>query len=280
MKKTLLIMLAITATLHVSAEDPTLLVSENFSTPEWAAEFVNVDPTYVKPAPGGNKSVIDSIAYFDKYYLNGAVVPLELNADNPTLDCALFATTSIVHTDADGHAVSFRLRNSGTSIMEFPELPNAGIITVHVRNGNKTAATTMKVQKFEMDMWSDVHTFDLQPSNNFKDTSVDEILSFDIASIVPIKLRLSRGDKFIMLFQVDIATYAPSSVTNPVYAGFKLSGRTLSTDEPTQVSIYNMLGKSVFEAYVEQTTELPVSIENGLYIVKGKNGNQKVFVNN
>lgn len=281
MKKTLLILLATIATLHVSAEDPTLLISEDFSSAEWAAEFYRIDPSYVKPAPGGNKAVINNLPYFDKYYMEGAVVPLEVSASNPTLECALFAAKSIVHNDVDGHAMSFRLRNSGVSIMEFPELPTAGVITIHARNGNTTAGTTLKLQQYLMDTWTDLYTFDLQPSDNYRQTAVDEILSFDIQSEVPVKLRISRGDKFIYLFRIDIAAYkAPSSVTNPVYVGFKLSGRTLSTDEPTQVTIYNMLGKSVFEAYVEQRTELPESIEKGLYIVKGKNGNQKIYLNN
>jgi hypothetical protein len=258
------------------AEEPALHVSENFSTPEWAAELYRVDPTYVTPTIGTTKAVINTVPYFDKYYLDGAIVPLEVNADNPTLECALFASKSIVHTNGDGHAISFRLRNSGVSIMEFPEIPNAGLITVHARNGNKTDSTTLKLQKYEMDAWTDLHVFDLQPSNSFRETSLDEIVSFNIQSEVPIKLRLSRGNKFIMLFQVDIAAYAPTSVKNPVYAGFRLSGRTLSTDEPTQVSLYNILGKVVHEVYVENSVELPASIGDGLYIVKGNQGIQKI----
>lgn len=280
MKKTnLLIAAVIIATIHLSAEEPALLISEDFSGTEWAAELLRVDPTYVKPAPGANKAVINTVLYFDKYMMEGAIVPLDVNTDNPTLECSLFASQSIVHRDVDGHAISFRLRNSGVSIMEFPELPNAGIITIHTRNGNKTAGTTLKLQQYITDTWTDIKTFDLQPSGNYRQTSIDEILTYDIQSKDPIKLRISRGDKFIYLFRIDVAAYVPNRVNNPVYAGFKLNDRTLTTDKPTYVEIFNTLGKTVFEAYVEQNVTLPSTIHEGLYIVKGNNGSQKIFIN-
>ena len=270
--------LAILPLLNMQADEPVLHVSENFSTQAWQDALSTNDPAYVKPAPGGNYGVLTTALYQDKYKMEGAFVTLQLDNDNPTLDCALFAEKSIVHTDENGHAISFRLRKSGTSYFEMQELPNAGVITIHARNGNKTATTTMKLQKYEMEAWTDIHTFDLRMSNDFRNTFLDEILTFNINSPDPIKLRLSRGDKFIMLFQVDVAAYAPTAVKNLQYAGFNVNGRTLIAENPTQVSIYNMLGKVVHEVYVENTVELPASVGKGLYIVKGNQGVQKIQI--
>lgn len=282
MKRTfLLFVLTSILSLNLFAVEPTLLVSEDFSSAAWDAEFLRIDPTYVKPAAGGIKAIITTAAYFDKYtFGGGAIQTIAVDGTNNfTLECPLYATQSIVHNDGSNQAISFRFRNSGISFMEFPKLPSAGIITLHVKNGNADTGTTLTLQQDVSGTWTDIHTFDLQPSANYRNSYLDEVVTYSINSSDSIKLRINRGTKFVNMFRVDIASYTtPTGLNHADYPGFKLVGRTLFTDKPAQVVVYNLQGKSVFTGFAEQSIELPDFISKGLYIVKGGNGYKKIVL--
>lgn len=280
--KTLLFTLVLFTGSLFNAAAANLLISEDFSSAAWADEFLRIDPTYVKPAPKGNFGVINTAAYFDKYYMEGAVVTFDglgvIDALNTTNECALFASEGIVHSDVDNLAVAFRFRNSATSIFECPEIASAGIVTLHVRNGNSTDATTLSLEKYVDGVWTNVYDFPIQGHGAFSATTLDEVVTYDVNSAVPIKLRVSRGTKFINLFRIDIAAYETTGLKSIESNPFKLMGRKLVTEQPTEISVYNASGALLFQKAVETEIELPATLKKGFYFIKSQLGSQKIIL--
>lgn len=217
--KTLLFSILLAAS-SLSAFSAELLVSEDFSSAAWKAELLLQNPgdpnavpavsPYAQPTSNASFTSISSVPlYFGKYYLNGAMIICDgKTTGNMTDACQSFATTGIVHSDGQV-AVGFRFRSGTTApvtstYMEFPELASASNVTVHVRNGNTTATTTLTLQKYDSGTWTTVKEWTLAKGNDYQSTSLDEIKTFNVNSTDPIKLRLCGGTKFIMMFRVDI----------------------------------------------------------------------------
>lgn len=205
---------------YVSSYSVELLVSEDFSSAAWKAEVARLNPSYVQPTTNGGNFGLQSILPYTvnshDYYLNGAIVINNGNTTgNMTNACQSFGTTGIVHNDGNGIAVAFRFRGITDPLkitetyMEFPELSSAGIMTVHVRCGNATAGTTLTLQKYESGAWTTMSskTLTIRKSEAYQATSVDEVITVNINSKVPIKLRLCGGSKFVMLYRVDIESH-------------------------------------------------------------------------
>lgn len=361
-KKLLFIMTLFSISLSsFSAE---LLISEDFSSQSWADEILRLNPTYVKPLTGFF-GVDSSPLYFDKYYLNGAIVTFDGNsATNYTNACPLFESEGIEHADSAGIAISFRLRSGTTApvtstYIEFPVISSAGIITIHGRCGNTTASTTISIQKYENNEWTNVKNLTLAKSNNYNETTVDEIKTYDLNSVDSIKLRICGGTKFAMLFRIDIAEHIKANLKlsldsanviktdnagnvgtgigqypqaaydtfsdsiaaatvvfdnvatteveaeaarvmmNTAITDFKASindigtsfnapkaitlkqtGRTLSVNQATRISIYNTVGTLVYVKDQVKEVQVPAAIGNGIFLVKTGTGMQKIYLNN
>lgn len=208
MKKNFLFSLLLLATCLFSASAQTL-ISEDFSSTAWGTELLRLNPTYVKPP--NNTSFFELTTtqlYFGNYALNGAIVTFNgTTAPNTTNVCALFASQGIVHNNG-GKAVAFRFRNTGiTSFMEFPQITSAGNITLHVRNGNATTASTLTLQKYVSGAWTTITTLTVKRADAYYATKIDEIITYNIDINAPVKLRIYGGDKFIHLFRVDIVAH-------------------------------------------------------------------------
>jgi arylsulfatase A-like enzyme len=253
-------------------------ISEDFSNEEWAEEILRLQPDYIRPASNNaNFSLNTGVSYFHKYGFDGAIVIFDgiANASNK---CVLFASKGIVHNDGEV-AVAFRFRNSGTSFMELPKMVNAGTISLHVRNGNATNATTLTLQKMENSNWNDLHTFQVSPANVYSSTYLDEVISYDIQSTDSIKLRISRGDRFINLFRIDVSPYVSTGTQNIKSSNIKLAGRNLMVDKPSRISIFSPLGICVYENFVDQQITLPSFVEQGIYVIVSDDGAQKIILN-
>ena len=165
--------------------------------------------------------------------------------------------------------------------MEFPVLPNAGLITLHARSGNSTTGTTLQLQQFDAStsVWTTIHTFDLKPYGEVIVTSLDEIVTYNINSTSAIKLRIIGGAKFTYLYRVDIAANEASGLNDIKSSSFKLAGRKLITSQPVNILLYNSVGALVFERNVQNEIELPISLGKGIFFVKSELGSQKIFLN-
>lgn len=246
-------------------------ISEDFSSATWDAELKRLNNNYTTLLPGTEFQNMNNVDYyFDRYAFDGAMI-----SEPYTPNCA---DHDITHGDG-GHAIAYRFRNSGLSFMEFPEMASAGTITVHVRNANNTAATTLTLEQYVGGNWGVIHTFNLKAKNAYSATSVDEVLSHVIGSSSPIKLRLSRGDRFISLLRVDITAFGETGLKTPPTGTLKLIGRILTAETPTHVALFNLMGVKVFETFIERETKIPVSIGNGIFLIRSADNAQKILLN-
>ena len=74
-------------------------------------------------------------------------------------------------------------------------------------------------------------------------------------------------------------TSEPSAVHIIQLTPFKFSGRKLTIDTPTDVSILNLLGVVLFQKKNATSFEIPTSIGKGIFIVSTTLGTQKIILN-
>ena len=295
--KSLLLTIALVASSFFYATAQELLISEDFSSAAWANELARLNPgtsvnpnalnpvAYVTPPPTTeagpgtnaytNLNAVDR--YFEKYLLLGAIECL------PVLPCA--SGDQITHNFNNGGtetAVAFRILNPGGYI-EFPQIASAGLMTLHIRDGNSNSNTTIGLEKYDAvnSLWVPIYTFPLAKYSSYPN-SRDEVVTYNIDSSEPITLRLINNvaatKRFINLYRVDIQSKAPSSVQTTKVIPFKIIGRKLISEQPTKISLYNTLGALVFEKNIINEIELPSSLGIGLFLAKNEQGSQKIFV--
>ena len=288
-QKTLLLTLVLLASTFFTLSAQEVLVSENFSSQDWQDEIARLNPgadefgVLINPnatniaeyTPGATYTNINAIdLYFDKYLLSGAI-----EAKEAILPCPLEGHSHTYNNQAD---IAFRFQNTAAGLIEFPELTSAGLITLHIRNGNSGNPTTIALEKLVDDVWTWVYTFDLQNNSAYDATDRDEIVTYNIDMDGPVKLRLvnnvASAKRFINLYEVEILSKAPNSVRQVMSNPFKIAGRTLIAEQPTKISVYNMIGVVVLEKTIQSQIEIPASIGNGVFMVKSDLGIQKVFL--
>jgi hypothetical protein len=257
-----------------------LWISEEFSSARWEEELARLNPGYTTPTEttgtGSRFTDLNSTdLYFGKYQLMGAIECL------PVLPCPLGPGYTHEYKSV---AVAFRLQNNAEGRIEFPEIPNAGRIILHIRNGNGTNPHQVGLEKFQNGSWVNIHTFDLVPNNTLADAGVrDEVLFYDLNSSEPIKLRLINNVatpiRFMNLYRVDIEAKEATSVPAISIISFNVIGRRLIADRPTYISLYNMLGALVYETNIVNEIEIPASVGHGLFIVRSEYGSQKIMIN-
>lgn len=221
MKTRTLLVMAVLAASTVCMNAQRLLISEEFSSPEWQAELLRLNPgddefgVLINPnapnvnpyaartpsvGPTGNYAYVNmnlTDLYFGKYKLagdmeiiNGLVHPI---SDTCALDGG---NHNVMITEGDSTGVykpiGFR-PFKGTGYIEFPEISSAGQLTVHAICGNITTASTMRIEKWENDSWVVVANKNIARRNNMNG-KVDVISTHDINSRVPIKLRIGLLD--------------------------------------------------------------------------------------
>jgi len=305
--KQLLLIAAFFAGSVMTVSAQTILVEEDFSSIEWENELTRLNPgadefgalinpnatnpvAYTTPPPTGGTGAYQNLNpvdyYFGKYRLVGGIEVLEPG----------MCEDGVTHTHpTTGKAVGFRFTNPSATapegIFELPEIASAGTITIHVKNGNNTNDCNLGLEKYNAATmaWDTIKVFTLKRRNNLKndlgEALLDETLTFDINSNVPVKLRLRNfkygtlATRFLNMYRIKVTEFEESSVINPEAAGFKQIGRKLVVDEPTKISIYNTVGGLMFEKSVTSELVIPASLGNGVFMVKTSKGNQKIFLN-
>jgi hypothetical protein len=152
-------------------------------------------------------------------------------------------------------------------------------ITLHVRNGNATLASTLTLQRYDLEDWTTIRTLPIQPSDNFSAVSMDEIITYPVNINETVKLRIHGGDRFIQLYRIDAEAFSASGIENNNASVLQIKNRKLIVPEPMHISVYNSLGMTVFSRFIEKDTEIPASVKEGAYVVKYPGGTQKVIVN-
>lgn len=249
-------------------------ISEDFSSEAWAAELKRIDPDYVEPAIGkAYTNINNTIRYFDKYLMNGGIV-----TKGNTPNCAI---PGIIHGN-ETRAVAFRFASSGNkSYLELPTMDNGvSNITLHVRNGNATLASTLTLQRYDLEDWTTISTLPVQPADNFGAVSMDEIITYPVNINETVKLRIHGGDRFIQLYRIDAEAYSASGLNKHPASLITLQGRNIRVPSPMNISIINTIGVLLYQERIETELELPAFIGNGIYFIQSEFGTQKIFITN
>lgn len=249
-------------------------IFEDLSTDEWKTEITRLNPGYVEPAPTKFfNGLTSTMNYFDKYALiNGAIY-----VNNGTPNCAV---PGVIHGN-ETRAVAFRIANTGEfSYIEMPTMTKgAGTMTLHVRNGNATAATTLTLQKYDQEYWTSIATLPVKAANVYSSTALDEVITYPINISEEVKLRIHGGDRYVQVYRFEIEPFSATSIKNVTENIFRLKDRLIYSDVPTNVSIYNTLGELIYKKYIENEHEIPADITPGIYILKSPLGSQKIIIN-
>ncbi|MEA4974584.1 MAG: hypothetical protein VB046_02495 [Paludibacter sp.] len=232
MKTRTLLVMAIFAASALCMNAQKLLISEEFNSPEWQAEFLRINPTYTTKvpaavtAPTGSKSAAFSPLssaelYFGKYNLSGAVEFIRSYTSQAiNYVCALGNDYhNILVAPGDSVPVCFRFNNVNSSFFEFPEITSAGNMILHVRSGNNTKYTNIFLKEWdsETESWNQINAFKLDKRDVFWNTSVDEILTFDINSRTPIRVQLTGSDSlFCGMYQVEIEEHFSAGLKHSI----------------------------------------------------------------
>lgn len=293
---------------YLPATAQNLILSEDFSSPEWQAELLRLNPgaddfgvlinpnatnplPYApkSPATGANKNTSYNVLnstdkYFGKYNLVGDIETIAgMNSDVCAYDGG---NHNVLISDGgayDGQEIPLGFRmNKTTGYMEFPEISTIDSIILHVRGGNNDLSTELSIQKYENSAWTEITRLPVQNRSAIWDYAVDEILKYEMPESDKnnVKIRIAHTDTqpFFQIYQVDIWGSSVSALHTPETAVFTQNGRKLTLSEPMNVSVFSILGKTMLETSKVEELDIPASLGNGIFIIKTEKGNQKIFL--
>jgi hypothetical protein len=179
-------------------------------------------------------------------------------------------------------AVAFRFNNNESGMFELPELPHAGEMTLHIRNGNQTSPTELALEKYEDGNWRWLHTFNLQNWGAYPNFR-DEILKYDINSTTPVKLRLINNvattKRYMNLYRIDLSENNLSGITNnTAQKKLQIKGRKITAQHPVSFQVYDLTGKLLISTPVIPEFELPQTYQPGTYIIRCLLGTEKMVL--
>ena len=232
-----------------------LLVDEKFATDAWQREFKRLNPTYTFPTPGGDNNsnasyngLSGSELYFGKYKI--------ANADIETIRVLFPSVTTSVSGDSYNAvanvALGLRFNNDGTTVFELPELPGADTLFLNIRCGNFTDPGSVKLERYVDENWVEEAILITHPKNDYKETSVDELIAVPINSLSPVKLRVKSHVKFANLYRIRVQEHIFYSLENAIASAEDMMTDNASNlgDLPSQypASAYNDLLAAVSDA--------------------------------
>ncbi|GAB1416694.1 hypothetical protein MASR2M117_21000 [Paludibacter sp.] len=104
------------------------------------------------------------------------------------------------------HIYAFRIANTGTSYIQFPEVASAGVLTVHCASGNASESAVFHVEKLEEGVWKRLTTLASPPHGN---QNRDAVLKFNVNTNAPVVLRLYGASKNLHVYTVQLQPYGP-----------------------------------------------------------------------
>jgi len=172
---------------------------------------------------------------------------------------------------------SIRLRQQKTpTYIEFPEVANAGKITLYVQNPNTSGtANSLSLQKKNEDGdWDPLFQWSV-PALNLLSPSSDYELNYRIDTREPVSLRIYREeDRFLKVFRMILEKYDTGSSiksSNLEKIDLSVTGKTLFLSgivNNADLSVFDLTGKQVFACRVNSDKIDLQNIDAGIYIVK------------
>lgn len=101
---------------------------------------------------------------------------------------------------------AFRIANTGTSYITFPEVSSAGLLTIHCKSGNANESAVFYVEKFVNGKWERIRTMVAPPHGN---QDYDVILRQNININSPVTLRLYGASKNLHVYSINLKAHDP-----------------------------------------------------------------------
>lgn len=201
MKKTLLILFLALVFGAFTGNAQEYWLNDDFSSSQWVTDIQNWLEANGYSLPGSD-SATESTAGFPEingYLIDGAVY---------TTKDDIVESTNCAENSSVKHQYSFRLRNNKGGYIRLPKVANAGILKIHVRNGNGGNDVTFKLQrKVGTSSWVDLASATGIGFNSYPSGEIDEIHTFLINSKDSIELQLTGSDRFLNVFKITLEKY-------------------------------------------------------------------------
>lgn len=107
------------------------------------------------------------------------------------------------------YVYSFRIANTGNSYIGFPEVPDAGQLTIHCKSGNVSESAVFYVERFINGKWERIRTM-VAPAHGNRDYDVVLRQNFNIDT--PVKLRIYGASKNLHVYSISLTEYDPQLV--------------------------------------------------------------------
>ena len=270
MKKILLFLLICSCTFSATRAQE-VWFDVNFNSEEWIDAFTTALGQDIRTMVAGdpNTDVNNNSAWIETP--NGTIVnDFKFNGN-------FFREKFTIASEAGyDYDYAFRLRNNNETYIEFPELENAGKITVYARNQNADTDSRLNLQtKDEEGNWINeppLIRWEI-PGNNAYPTG-DFMLTFNINSPNPIPLRFHRSQpRFVSIHRFIVEKYEdPNGINNSHKTSiFDIQDNTVYLSQPLKhvsLSVYDITGMQILHTMLSSfSTHLNIT-QSGVYIVK------------
>lgn len=244
-----------------------ILFDEDFNTTEWLDAFAEYltgtlgVPTDLRTAPDNTAYDLGTAATIKGYVFNGPV-----RRQDPSFTSVCSRTFNYC----------FRMRNGGASFLEFPEVVNAGKMSIYVRNENATTANVLNLQSTdELDVWNNITQWNVPGFDSYPGT--DFLLTYDINTSGTVKLRIQRQQaRFLQIYRIVLEEYVDvsTSVGNSSFekqVGLTVDNKTVHFTQiitDASLSVCDISGRQVFKTNVNDDKISLNQLNPGVYIVK------------
>lgn len=106
------------------------------------------------------------------------------------------------------YVYAFRIANTNNSYITFPEVSNAGQLTMHCKSGNVNESAVFYIEKWVDDTWVRIRTMVAPPHGN-KD--FDVVLRQNLNIDRPVKLRILGASKNLHVYTIRLESFDPHS---------------------------------------------------------------------
>ena len=264
--KLTILLVAVSLFTNVMAQD-NVWFDVDFSSTEWLDAFKATGYDFTAASPGQPTNMGNAAVTVNNFKVNG----------NGFREAS--PITSVCGKEFE---YSVRLRQNAETYIEFPEVANVSKVTVYVQNPNTddySNNNTLTLQKKNGENWNDADYPGIIPPLKFlldyEGTSDYELVFEDLNIDEPVTLRIWRNEsRFQKVFRIIVEKYDESSSVKS-----SLRDKTdIAVDRKTlflsgnvsndSLSIFDLVGKQVYNCKVNSDKIDLQDINTGVYIVK------------
>lgn len=178
-----------------------------FSIPATAKDIIDIDFTrdstlWIEKFPGmtWNTNKTDfTLGSLDNFSAGGLTFKGSFGKFNP--GTGVYAQPIDSEDPCKIYIWAFRLANTGNSYIVFPEVQNAGVLTIHCKSGNSAENAVFYIEKLVDGKWIHVRTMIAPPHKNL---DYDVVLRQNLNIGIPVSLRIYGASKNLHVYSINL----------------------------------------------------------------------------